>query len=315
MADEPVVEILLATYNGAEFLPAQLESILKQTYSNWRILARDDGSTDGTSNILKAFARANRGRLQLIEDRDKGLGARGNFARLLEHSMAPYVMFCDQDDIWLPNKIELTLTRMQALEALLGKEASILIHTDLKVVNRDLQEINASLWRYQGYYPEAGQSWNRLLIQNVITGCTMMLNRSLTMASLPIPREAIMHDWWIALVASLRGYIIAIPEATILYRQHGKNDIGAKRWGWRYLSKKLLTVWDREPLLQHLSKACKQAEQLHRYYHLLDSERQDVITAFVTLREMSFLRRRVFLLRHKILKLGLIRNIGLLLRV
>lgn len=309
------VQILLATFNGARFLEQQLDSLLNQTYSDWCILARDDGSTDSTLDILKAFAKANPGRLELLEDQERGLGAKGNFARLLEHSTAPYIMFCDQDDVWLPQKVELTLTRMKALEDMHGEQTPLLVHTDLEVVNSDLQRIDFSFWRYQNLDPKVGEVWSRLLIQNMVTGCTTMLNRPLVKTSLPIPQEAIMHDWWIAIIAGLLGHIEAVPKATMLYRQHGKNDTGAKRWDWQYILKKTLSFYDTETLFKSIKAACNQAKPLQRYFYRLDPKTQQIIVSFSTLEDMGFWERRIFLLRHRILKIGYIRNIGLLLRV
>src|SRR5690606_39057310 len=136
------------------------------------------------------------------------------------------VMFSDADDCWFPDKISLTLDLMRVVEKDEGgARTPTLVHTDLAVVDRDLRPIADSLWQYQGVNPDL-TSLNRLLIQNCVTGCTVMVNRPLRELASPIPPGVVMHDWWMALVASSFGRIARIARPTLLYRQHGRNDTG-----------------------------------------------------------------------------------------
>ena len=139
-------------------------------------------------------------------------------------------MFCDQDDVWFPDKIAVTLGKMQELEGRHGGERPLLVHTDMKVADGNLRVVADSLWRYQKSDPVRGEALNRLLVQNCATGCSMMINRALCDLALPIPAEAMMHDWWLVLVAAAFGTIGHCAEPTLLYRQHGANDVGAKKW-------------------------------------------------------------------------------------
>ena len=156
------------------------------------------------------------------------LGASLNFGQLLEYTNTEYIMFSDQDDVWLPNKIELTLNVMKAAEQIYPNKP-VLVHTDLKVVDSELNIISDSMWSYQKLFPEIGDDLSKIMAQNVVTGCTMMINRKARDASIPIPAEAIMYDWWLALNTAEFGKIAYLSIPSILYRQHSGNKIGAKR--------------------------------------------------------------------------------------
>ena len=227
-SDNANVGILLATYNGAAFLAAQLDSILAQTHENWRLVIRDDGSTDKTPEILEAFRARHQEKVVILEDEAGNLGLVQNFSRLMEQAGAGYIALCDQDDVWKPEKLELSLQKMRTLEAEHGTEKPLLVFTDLTVVDEDLRIIHPSFWRYQGLRPERCNALNRLLLQNVVTGCTALMNRPLMQKAVPIPEMAHVHDWWIALVAAAFGSAGYVAEPTVLYRQHGENIIGAK---------------------------------------------------------------------------------------
>lgn len=231
------IDIALATWNGERYLPAMLESIAAQTFANWRLVVRDDGSTDGTRAIVEAFARRFPGRVEWLTDDRGRLGAAGNFAAAALACRADYVAFADQDDVWLPEKLELTMASMAATERRLGAGVPVAVHTDLRVVDEALNEIAPSFVRYMKFDPVAGARLERLLVRNVATGCTMLCNRALIEMALPLPPGAVIHDWWCALVAACFGALEFVDVPTMLYRQHAANTIGAvgawsfARWG------------------------------------------------------------------------------------
>ncbi|MFS0836694.1 glycosyltransferase family 2 protein [Paenibacillus sp. 1P03SA] len=306
MGNDPVV-VLLSTYNGANYLESQLNSILAQTHSNTSILVRDDGSSDTTLFILKHFEKQYDNVRLMPQDDNKG--PKLSFGRLLQEGLsgtkADYFMFADQDDVWLPDKIEKTLARMKQLENTCGRQP-LLIHTDLKVVDERQRELNPSFWNYQKLNP-AKDSFPRLLMQNVITGCTMMINRRLAEVSLPVHPDAIMHDWWIGLAASAFGRIGYVTEPTILYRQHGENSVGAKRFGIAYIKKKLL-----EPV--YLDKNIRQARAFEKQFsEALPEVSSEYLKEFIKLEKSPFLRGRTALLKNGFLKIGIARNLGLFL--
>ncbi len=227
-SDNANIDILLATYNGAAFLAAQLDSILAQTHKNWRLVIRDDGSTDKTPEILEAFRARHPDKVVVFDDEAGNLGLVQNFSRLMEHAGAGYVAFCDQDDVWKPEKLELSLQKMHDMEAEHGAEKPLLVFTDLTIVDEDLRVAHTSFWKFQELRPERCNSLNRLILENVVTGCTALLNRPLLEKSAPIPEQAHVHDWWIALVAAAFGFAGYVAQPTVLYRQHGKNLMGAR---------------------------------------------------------------------------------------
>ncbi len=225
-----MVEILLGVYNGEKYLPELLDSITRQTCPYWTLTIRDDGSTDDSGEIISNFSDRHPEKVRILKDEAGNVGPNLNFGALLENSAAPYVMCCDQDDVWLEGKIEKTLSAMKAAEAKQGHDTPLLVHTDLTITDENLTPVADSMWRYQKLLPKIADHPLRLLAQNVVTGCTMMLNRKAVQVSIPVSPDAIMFDWWAALQTCKHGKIIALDEPTIFYRQHGKNAIGAKRY-------------------------------------------------------------------------------------
>lgn len=301
------VSVLLSTYNGEKYLNQQLDSLLSQTYKNFEIIARDDDSQDKTLEILHFYNIT-------IIDSKKNLGAKGSFGALLEYAAqnteSEYFMFCDQDDVWENDKIEKTLAKMHEIE-ISCHEMPILVHTDLNVVDENLKVLDNSMWSYEHINPKLN-TLNRLLIQNTITGCTVMINKKLAQISLQIPDEAVMHDWWIGLVASKFGKIDFIDEPTIQYRQHGSNSIGAKG----VLKKGFSIFLNRSLYIKHLYINIKQAKVfLNIYRNRLDNVTIEMLENFISIENKSFWQKRKILLKHKLLKQGLIRNIGLLAKI
>ena len=225
------VFVLLATYNGAEFLSEQIQSMQGQTFSNWTLLVRDDGSEDNTRDLLEKLAAKDK-RIRCIHDTRGSLGAAKNFGELMRVALiedAEVIFFSDQDDVWLSTKMMEQIDALDKLEKLHGRETPILVYSDLEVVDRWLQPIHHSFMRYQGLTHEAQCPVRVLLTQNFVTGCATVINRSLLKLSLPLPDGVVMHDWWLALCAAACGQIGHLPNATLRYRQHDSNQIGAQR--------------------------------------------------------------------------------------
>lgn len=167
--------------------------------------------------------------------------SRDCFAELLNACDDDYIMFCDQDDVWKPQKIEITLAAMKKAEQENGG-LPILVHGDLSVVDSSLNVISDSFFEFQRLYQE-NVSLPKLLVQNYVTGCTVMINRALKEKCSPIPKECIMHDWWLGLVAAACGKIVCISEPLLLYRQHEGNQVGAKAsYGLALIKRKLATL-------------------------------------------------------------------------
>ena len=174
------VYILMATYNGEKYLKEQIDSILNQTYKNWRLIIHDDNSTDNTLNLIKEYVEKYPEKIILIDDDISTGGAKENFAYLLNKidDNFDYIMFSDQDDVWFENKIELTLNKMIETERKYSKKP-ILVHTDLKVVDENLNVIAESMIRYQKIDINNQKYIKFLALENVVTGCTVMINKYL----------------------------------------------------------------------------------------------------------------------------------------
>ncbi len=310
--DRPTIDILMATFNGEAWVGAQLESLLQQTCDDWRILARDDASSDGTVAVLEDFAAKHPQRIS-IQRNEANLGVISTYNLLMQASGAPYLMLCDQDDVWLPEKVAKTLEDMRQAEALYGNDMPLLVHTDLVVADCDLNPISDSLWAFQKSDPAGGNGLNRVLLQNQVTGCTCMFNRALLETALPLPEGALMHDWWLALCAVAFGRIEQVPEATMLYRQHGQNELGAEKWGWqRFLN--LTANSDRSR--QGIRKTWRQAQIFHdRFAVRLGKEDAALIAAWADMGHIDKVARIWALFRNGFFYHGLLRNLGLLLLV
>jgi glycosyltransferase involved in cell wall biosynthesis len=311
MSQDPTIDILLATYNGARYLGEQIQSLLSQTYSNWRLIIRDDGSTDNTLLIIHRFQQQYPQKIIVVEDGQSNLGACRNFARLLEHSSAEYVMFSDQDDVWLPTKIAWTLKKMIAMAEACRNDEPLLVYTDMKVVDDRLSVISQSFWKYQAFNPAIGRSLSRFLVSNVATGCTVMINKRLRDLSVPIPKEALMHDWWVGLIAVALGRTDYVDEATMLYRQHSMNIVGAK---WDISIKTIVQkIIDFKKLKQinrtHLLKTYKQAMALGlRFEALLSKETNNKIKIYANLDSQSFITKRVNIIQYSFWWAGFVRS-------
>jgi hypothetical protein len=312
MATSPKLAILLSTYNGGKFLKEQLDSLLGQTYTNFIIVVRDDGSADDSVEILQGYADGHPDRFHLVgnaatdnNDSDDNLGACGSFSLLMDYVFQhktelgleqAYMMFCDQDDVWYENKIERELQCMLETEAQLDQDAPALVHSDLAVVSENQDMIAISFTRYQGLETERNSFCN-LAISNLVTGCTALINEAAARKALPIPEGAIMHDWWLGLVAAGFGQIVFIDAPLVYYRQHGSNTIGAKEHQQATLSDKsflhrLLSIEPNE----HLFEVAEQAAAfLERYGgELAEHEMRGLIVATKMKSRIGLLQRMHF---------------------
>ncbi len=310
LLSQPSIEILLATYKGRENFADQLNSIFNQTCNNYHLLIRDDESGNDTLAYAKAFPEEFLRKISTIDDQSGRLGALGNFSRLLAESESDYIMFCDQDDVWNSAKIDKTLAVMLAMEKEYGKETPLLVHTDLKVASHNLDIISESLWKHQNIHPRNREKFNRLLVQNVISGCTVMINKPLRDLAMPIPEDAVMHDWWLALVAAAFGKIGHVDQATMLYRQHDANEIGAKCWGLPFVLKNVLghDGQVREGILN----AQRQARAfLAAYQDNLPEDLRTTLECYASIDQQPYLKKVYLLIKYRLFKAGLIRNFGL----
>lgn len=220
------VYIIMATYNGDKYIEDQIKSIINQSYKNWELVIRDDCSKDNTLNILEKFEEKDP-RIKVLRDNRKNLGCTQNFNVLLNELTTiedcEYILFADQDDFWLENKIEKMMCEIKIREASDGKDKPILIHSNFKVVNENLEVVHESCQVHEEVYNNNKNKLNTLLGYNFIWGCTMLFNKSLLIKGLPIDVDAECHDYWFALIAATVGKIYYINTPLILYRKHSNN--------------------------------------------------------------------------------------------
>ena len=234
MVGEPGVsamflEVVMPTYNGEKYLIRQVETIYGQTLRPDRLLIRDDGSTDGTIELINSLQDRYGHWICRLEN-DEHLGCCASVNVLLSATQAKYVALADQDDLWYPEKLEQSLALLRQMEGLYGEDMPLLVHGDLRLVDADGKPMGHTFFAYQRLDPRRISPVD-LAFTNVVTGCTCVMNQSLLSKAMPIPREAIMHDWWLALVTSVFGTIGMLRGISIDYRQHDNNYIGAKGVG------------------------------------------------------------------------------------
>ena len=240
MNDQINIAILLATFNGEEYIEPQINSIIGQTYKGWNLYICDDGSNDGTPGIIEKYVQQY-SNIHQIKSKVTTQGAKRNFLNMLETVDADYYMFADQDDVWLKDKIELSLKKIQEQEKK-TPSLPIVVHTDLIVVNESLKTISFSFWDRSKIYPDILDNFNYLGVCNCATGCTMIFNNLAKKASIPMPDEAPMHDWWVTINTSKNGIITYIDRPLVLYRQHTSNVVGARNINYSYFAKKIINL-------------------------------------------------------------------------
>lgn len=307
--NQKYIAILMATYNGEKFIQEQIDSILAQTYQNFVLYIRDDNSKDNTTKIIRGYASKYPDKVILVEDGKIAKGACKNFMLLLEYvyklNKHEVFMFSDQDDFWMNNKVEMTLKEYEKQD---NKTVPILIHTDLCVVDQDLNTLNESFMKYSKLNEKCNKI-NNYLVQNNVTGCTMLLNKALVDKVNFKIKNIRMHDWYFALIASVFGKVIYIDKPTIKYRQHANNVVGAKEGkGLNYIWKSLKNS---DKTKKSIDELYSQAESFLNTYNVeLDEKSKKQITEFLKLRNYSKIKKIFRIIKYKFYKQGLLRIIG-----
>ena len=301
------VAICLATYNGEKYLEKQIDSIVSQSVSSWTLFIRDDGSTDGTQKIIKKFAKKYPQKVFNLSGLHGGGNSKENFFTILqwvsEHKTFDYFMFSDQDDIWLPDKIALSV------KAIDSDDSPCLVHTDLKVVDKNLDTITESFIRYSNLNSQV-KDFSHILVQNNVTGCTMLWNKSLNdLIDFHPDSRILMHDWWIALIASAFGNVVFVKTPTSLYRQHDENVVGAEAAGSvAYIISKLRNY---KLIKKGLQRTFGQANIFKEiYYHRLDASSKSILDEYLQLPAKSKLRKIYLSLKYGFTKQSTIQIIG-----
>jgi glycosyltransferase involved in cell wall biosynthesis len=304
MIDQPEVTILMATYNGASYLKEQLDSILDQDYIKWKLVIRDDGSTDDTLAIIQTYI-AKDSRISGINYGNIHGSACGNFAQLVSWAIenpADYYMFADQDDIWRKNKVTVSVQEIRKQEEKYGKEIPQLCYSTFQFIDDRGTQLPQRL------YLPAELELRILLNENHAWGCTMIINHSALQTISPIPLNAVNHDYWIALVIVALGKTRLIDQDLILYRQHTQNVSGsvdnmtlASRFK-RYIrnSSYMLAALTANLTTVRIFFMRYKSQLKPGDYHMVDS--------FITAYESGNLKLIYTLFKYKIFKIGIAKN-------
>ncbi|WP_159795626.1 glycosyltransferase family 2 protein [Streptococcus halichoeri] len=290
------INILMSTYNGEAYLTQQIQSIQNQTVTDWKLLIRDDGSTDQTPEIIKAF-EAQDSRIQFINRDDRqNFGVIKNFYTLLKYDQADIYCFSDQDDVWLKDKLETQLSAFTNQPA----QLPVMVYMDLKVVDQDLNVLNESMIRSQSAHPNT--KLVQELTENAVTGGVSAINHALAQRWTRYD-GLIMHDWYLALLATALGKLIYIDQPGELYRQHANNVLGARTLDKRFKlfrqgPKKLFTrYWH----LIHQSQV--QAQHIiDAYATELTPEKHQLLADYVDFDQQPFRERLRRLIKHRYTK-------------
>lgn len=306
-----MITILLGTYNGERYIRAQLDSILNQTFKNFKIIIQDDCSTDGTLAILKEYERKYPNIITVKINKKNTGSPKHNFLDMLINNKDDYLMLCDQDDVWKRDKIEITLKEMKKIEKNCGDKKPILVHTDLTVVDENLNLIYKS-FKKQMNANYGKTSLNNIIIQNTLTGCTAMINRALSELITKEPAYCVMHDWWIVLIASAFGVISGIDDQTILYRQHGHNEIGAGNI--RSLKYKINRLMKNDRIKEAIKETYSQSENfLEMYRHQLSKHQIELLEKYIEIPYQNKSKKIKTIIKYKFYKNTLTRKIAHLL--
>ena len=235
------IAILLATYNSSKYLRSQIDSLFNQSNQEWMLFVRDDCSNDNTTAIIKEYQKLYPGRIVILDNHNASKKAYLNFVELLKNVESDYYMFCDHDDVWLPNKIQISLDRMLEIEKQ-NPDRPVIVHTDMKVVDQDLNVICNSFWKYSRLLPDRNR-FAEMVLCNSANGCAMMFNHMAKMVALPNIKFAIMHDVLLnQSVSANNGIIAPIKIPMVLYRQHTNNVVGAHKRDFRFYMHKLSDI-------------------------------------------------------------------------
>ncbi|GGR08719.1 glycosyltransferase family 2 protein [Deinococcus ruber] len=298
------VAVLLSSYNGEKYISHLIETILGQTYKNFDLYIRDDGSKDFTLEKIEKYKKLDK-RVHFVESQGN-LGSSGSFLELLYQVEADVYFFADQDDSWLSNKIE-TFLDLYIDE---NNKTPVLMFSDLEVVDDNLNIIDKSFFKYQNINPIHAFSLATAIAQNSVTGCAMMINRELAikMCHFKNSKNIIMHDWLALIIANLYGKVIFIEESTIKYRQHSYNVIGAKPWSIEFIIK---AAGSPQSLRKRIKLTVLQANEIYNTF-ITDSHLPGYNTLKSYASILSYKKpKKLFILnKYGIKKSGMLRNLA-----
>ena len=297
--ENPKLCILLASYNGEKYIGDQLDSIINQTYKNWELIIRDDGSKDETMIILNKYEKKDE-RIKILRDDKGNLGFLKNFEELLFNAKEEFVLFSDQDDFWLKNKLEKFVEKIKVLdEKVLSKP--LLIHCNSLVCNNNL-EIRKEEFSDSKIAKKTNS--NIYFFEYIVQGSTSMVNKKMIKESLPFLKSVTLHDRYFHLLSQFFGTRVFIDESLVKYRQHERNEIGANRSIIKnIMSKKYFYVEDRKLIEEIKEKYIKclrkrDLNDIEKYLEVTDRNKNRLERFWLSKHfQMKLLKRLMLLIK------------------
>lgn len=297
--ENPKLCILLASYNGEKYISEQLDSIINQTYKNWELIIRDDGSKDETVTILNKYEKKDE-RIKILRDDKGNLGFLKNFEELLFNAKEEFVLFSDQDDFWLKNKLEKFVEKIRDLdEKVLSKP--LLIHCNSLVCDDKLEIIKEEF--IDSKIAKKTNS-NIYFFEYIVQGSTSMVNKKMIRESLPFLKSVTLHDRYFHLLSQFLGTRIFIDESLVKYRQHERNAIGAsKSILKKIMNKKYFYVEDRKLIEEIKEKYIKclrkrDLNDIEKYLEVTDRNKNRLERFWLSKYfQMKLLKRLVLLIK------------------
>ncbi|QUB97157.1 glycosyltransferase family 2 protein [Leptotrichia sp. oral taxon 221] len=297
--ENPKLCILLASYNGEKYISEQLDSIINQTYKNWELIIRDDGSKDETVTILNKYEKKDE-RIKILRDDKGNLGFLKNFEELLFNAKEEFVLFSDQDDFWLKNKLEKFVEKIRDLdEKVLSKP--LLIHCNSLVCDDKLEIIKEEF--IDSKIAKKTNS-NIYFFEYIVQGSTSMVNKKMIKESLPFLKNVTLHDRYFHLLSQFLGTRVFIDESLVKYRQHERNEIGANRSIIKnIMSKKYFYVEDRKLIEEIKEKYIKclrkrDLNDIEKYLEVTDRNKNRLERFWLSKYfQMKLLKRLVLLIK------------------
>jgi glycosyltransferase involved in cell wall biosynthesis len=289
------ISVAMATYNGAKYLEEQLFSVINQTFLPQEIIIVDDFSTDRTVEIIERIKE--KYPFITLYKNEANLGPIKTFKEAVLKCNCNYIALCDQDDIWEENKLELCFKELVSVD--INSKPS-LVFSDLKMIDTEGNLIGKSFWNVQGYNP-IRTKLQSLLIGNVVTGCTVMMNEKMKKEIAKMPNDIIMHDYWLALIAFSIGDFKVINETPIRYRVHENSVTLKSKITFIERVKLFLAVFfDKNNI--YLSENIYQTECFFRVYESeLTAEKTLLFNKFISLKKYNSLYRKFYVFNVKYL--------------
>lgn len=267
------VAIVLSVYNGAKYIEDQINSIINQTHTLWTLYIRDDGSKDNSKEIIQRLVKTD-DRIKLVDENGINVGYNKSQEILLSNTSEKYIVFCDQDDVFFPEKTSCSLQKMKEIET--SAKLPALVHTEAIVVDSQLNPIKSTFIGEHGKI----KGLNGIILANCVSGSSMMINDSLkkiVLDSLSTIQFDLL-DYHIAILSELMGVRAFIPEPLLKYRQHENNAVGTvgtrkTNEGTKY-TLSLMSAFNQYPLFKHeytkLNLAANIKQQLNEYFYLFE---------------------------------------------